>query len=249
MLAASRAARARDANLRTESMAASRRGFLFPVSSGNSERWTDVPANRRWSASLRNGAAGASARDTVTNAWWRVATAAGSASASGAQNRGRLTRTYQFERSASQKSMMARTPPVGSYPDHAERTAATVASSRLNSHWSIRSSCFGGLAAGFQSPAYCAKNSYELRSWLRNPETTFGIASGSNRLGRPTWLEAIRYTRTASAPKRWIITHGSTRLPRRLDILRPSAPSRRPLTITWRYDASSVTPAAIASSE
>ena len=52
-------------------------------------------------------------RLTASSASCSVASAAGSATASTAQNRGRLTRTYQLD-SSSTKSISVRTPAVGS---------------------------------------------------------------------------------------------------------------------------------------
>ena len=50
----------------------------------------------------------------VASASESVASAASSAARSGAQKRGRLTRTYQLERSSVTNSTMARTPAVTS---------------------------------------------------------------------------------------------------------------------------------------
>ncbi len=184
-------------------------------------------------ASLTIGAAGARRRATVTRASYSVLSAAESAVASGAQNRRRLTRTYQFDRSESQNSMMARTPAVTSYPDQARRTASTRSSSRPRSQRSTSGrSAGGGPEPATQSSAYRAKNPYVLRSRLRNPAATSRIAAASNRLGSQTWLDASRYRRTASAPNSRTACHGSTTLPTRLDIFRPSASSTNPFTMT-----------------
>ena len=110
----SRAARASDASLRIAAMAASSSGSRRPWSDGNEARCTEVPVSARCSQSDTKGAAGAISCAVVSSTSYRVRRAASSAARSGAQNRGRLVRTYQLERSSATKSMIARVPAVTS---------------------------------------------------------------------------------------------------------------------------------------
>src|SRR5207244_1518010 len=89
-------------------------GARRPWSVGNGARWTDPPTSARWIQSATKGAAGARRRAEVTSASCSVSSATASVARSGAQNRGRLRRIYQRDRSSPTKSMIARTPAVTS---------------------------------------------------------------------------------------------------------------------------------------
>src|SRR3954454_2643331 len=74
-------------------------------------------------------------------------------------------------------------------------------------------------------------------SVTRNWVTPSRICDSSNARGFHTWLDDTRNSRTASAPYLGMTDHGSTMLPRRLDIFTPSASRTRSFTTTDLYGA------------
>ena len=228
ILTRSRAARPSRASVRAASIPASSPSSIrTSVGSGNA-RQVHALATRsaRCSQSARNGAIGASSRATTTSASCSVANAARvSASSVFPQNRSRLRRTYQFDRSSTTKSPIARAARVSSY---ASRSRPTDATSRCSRDRIQRSSTFVGVR---RRATRVGRPALEVRVQREEPvRVRQRVERPPRRLAQRLRVEALRHPRLADRQRG---TSGSRR--RRT---RRSPPTGRPRCRgTWTSSA------------
>src|SRR5690606_27172450 len=194
------------------------------------------PGSATGSQSAWKGVNGASRPQIVVSASCSVVNAARVSSVSPLpQNRSRLRRTYQFDRSSTTKSAIARAACVSSYWSRYVRTCAATDARRDRSQRSSTSSVRAE-GSGVQSSRFAesAKKRYVFAIVSNTRRHVSVSASGSKRFDAQGWLTAMKYQRIASAPNDSIASHGSTTLPRDFDIFWPSASSTSPFTTTFR---------------
>src|SRR3954447_17308125 len=166
------------------------------------------------------------------------------------QNRDRLRRTSQLDRSSTNASSacVARS---ASKSSNASVVSRIVLCSRDRTQRSI--TCVGadGSSAGVQPSrfAYVVKKEYVFQRVTRNRFVVSSMFWRLGRLGVHGELAEAKFQRIALAPRDAITSHGSITLPRLFDIFWPSWSRRSARHTTLRYGERPNTSVLTASSE